>query len=61
MSDLEEADPERWVDRHGDGLYRYALLRLRAPDQAADVVQETFLEALRAEARSRGVPASERG
>src|SRR5271167_1175372 len=48
MSDEERVDPEAWVDRHGDGLYRYALLRLRSPDQAADVVQETFLEALRA-------------
>ncbi len=48
MNDVEQVDPERWVDRHGDGLYRYALLRLRAPDRAADVVQETFLEALRA-------------
>ncbi len=41
-------DPEEWVDRHGDGLYRYALSRLRSADLAADVVQETFLEALRA-------------
>jgi RNA polymerase sigma-70 factor (TIGR02943 family) len=41
-------DPEDWVDRHGDALYRYALLRLRSSDLAADVVQETFLEALRA-------------
>ena len=41
-------DPGDWVDRHGDCLYRYALLRLRSPDLAADVVQETFLEALRA-------------
>jgi RNA polymerase sigma-70 factor (ECF subfamily) len=29
-------------------LYRYALLRLGSPDSAADAVQETFLEALRA-------------
>ena len=41
-------EPEKWVDRHGDGLYRYALLRLRSPDAAADLVQETFLEALKA-------------
>ena len=54
-------DPEDWVDRHGDGLYRYALLRLRSPDLAADVVQETFLEALRAGAPSRGVRASGHG
>lgn len=48
MSDVRAADPETWVDRHGDGLYRYALLRLRSPDLAADAVQETFVEALRA-------------
>jgi len=48
MIDVQAADPETWVDRYGDSLYRYALLRLRAPDLAADVVQETFLEALRA-------------
>ncbi len=48
MNDHLRADPESWVDRHGDCLYRYAILRLRTPDLAADVVQETFLEALRA-------------
>jgi RNA polymerase sigma factor (sigma-70 family) len=42
------ADPESWVDRHGDCLYRYALLRLLSPDRAADIVQETFMEALNA-------------
>jgi RNA polymerase sigma-70 factor (ECF subfamily) len=47
MRDVQAADPETWVDRYGDSLYRYAILRLRAPDLAADVVQETFLEALR--------------
>lgn len=47
MSDDSVADPEAWVDRHGDVLYRYALFRLRSPELAADVVQETFLEGLR--------------
>jgi RNA polymerase sigma-70 factor (ECF subfamily) len=41
-------EPEKWVDRHGDGLYRYALLRLRSSDLAADIVQETFVDALQA-------------
>ena len=50
----EEDGPERWVDQHGDGLYRYALLRLRSPDLAADLVQETFLEALRANSAFQG-------
>jgi RNA polymerase sigma-70 factor, ECF subfamily len=48
MSDDSVAEPGAWVDRHGDVLYRYALLRLRSPEQAADVVQETFLEGVRA-------------
>ena len=48
MSVNAVTDPDDWVDRHGDALYRYALLRLRSPDLAADVVQETFLEAFRA-------------
>jgi RNA polymerase sigma-70 factor, ECF subfamily len=40
-------EPALWVDRYGDPLYRYAQLRVRAADIAADLVQETFLEALR--------------
>jgi RNA polymerase sigma-70 factor (TIGR02943 family) len=48
MSVHAVTDPEDWVDRHGDALYRYALLRVRSPDLAEDVVQETFLEAFRA-------------
>lgn len=48
MNDDQAGDPEGWVDQHGDCLYRYALLRLGTPDLAADAVQETFLEALRA-------------
>ena len=44
---MKAVDPETWVDRYGNILYRYAILRLRATDLAADVVQETFLQALR--------------
>ena len=41
-------DPAAWVDEHGDYLFRYALLRLRDATAAEDLVQETFLAALRA-------------
>ena len=54
MNEEPQVDPESWVDRHGDCLYRYALLRLRLPELAADVVQETFLEALRGRASFAG-------
>ena len=42
--------PEAWVDDYGDYLYRYALLRLRDASLAEDMVQETFLAALKASA-----------
>lgn len=41
------SDPERWVDEHGDYLFKYALSRLRDPLKAEDLVQETFLAALK--------------
>jgi RNA polymerase sigma-70 factor (TIGR02943 family) len=41
------ADPERWVDEHGDCLYRYALTRVRKEEVAEDLVQETLLAAVR--------------
>ncbi|MBW1982170.1 MAG: sigma-70 family RNA polymerase sigma factor [Deltaproteobacteria bacterium] len=40
-------DPETWVDEHGDALFRYALLRLKDPVLAEDMVQETLLAAFR--------------
>jgi RNA polymerase sigma-70 factor (TIGR02943 family) len=39
--------PERWVEAHGDCLYRYALLRVHKREIAQDLVQETFLAAVR--------------
>lgn len=44
----ESRDPSRWVDEHGDALYRFALLRVRDPDLAADLVQDTFLSGIKA-------------
>src|SRR5713226_5695894 len=41
------SDPERWVDDHGDYLLKYALMRLRDMTKAEDMVQETFLAALK--------------
>ena len=42
------SDPGTWVDRHGDVLVRYAMLRLGDPHLSEDLVQETFLAALKA-------------
>ena len=47
-------NPESWVDKYGDLLYRYALSRIQNPSTAEDLVQETFLAALRARDRFAG-------
>ena len=36
-----------WLNEHSDYLYRFALSRLRDPHLAEDVVQETFLAAIK--------------
>ena len=46
--------PARWVDEHGDILFRFALVRVRHPAQAEDLVQDTFLAALKARERFEG-------
>lgn len=40
-------DPGRWVGLHGDKLYGFALLRTGNPHVSQDLVQETFLAALK--------------
>lgn len=47
-------DPTRWVDDHGDCLYRYALVRVRKPEVAEDLVQDALLAAVRAQDRFAG-------
>ncbi len=46
--------PELWVDDFGDYLYGYALQRVGDTAVAEDLVQETFLAALRAQERFSG-------
>jgi RNA polymerase sigma-70 factor (ECF subfamily) len=52
-------DPRQWLGRHGDHLYRFALARVRAPNVAEDLVQETLLAAWQGRADFAG-QASER-
>ena len=48
------SNPDTWVEAYGDYLYRYAVLRVKDAAQAEDLVQDTFLAALRARERFKG-------
>lgn len=55
MSAASDAiDPERWVKEHGDIMFRYAYVRLKSHAVAEDIVQETFLAAMKAQERYQG-------
>lgn len=54
MADGRLSDPRAWVDSYGDFLYRFALVRLRDPDIAEELVQDTLLAALQSKARFAG-------
>ena len=42
----QRLDPSKWLDSHGDYLYRYALVRVRDASVAEDLLQETLLAAV---------------
>jgi RNA polymerase sigma-70 factor, ECF subfamily len=51
---VDPATVERWVDEHGDYLFKFALSRVRNRAMAEDLVQDTFIAALRAWERFKG-------
>ena len=42
----QRLEPGKWLDLHGDYLYRYALVRVRDAALAEDILQETLLAAV---------------
>ncbi|MGH8127241.1 MAG: sigma-70 family RNA polymerase sigma factor, partial [Gammaproteobacteria bacterium] len=47
-------DTSQWVNRHGDRLYRFALMRVRNVSVAEELVQETFLAGLQSQQSFKG-------
>lgn len=54
MDEEKRLNPELWVDLYGDVLFRFALARVSDRGAAEDLVQETFLAALRSGDRFKG-------
>lgn len=51
---LNGLQPEKWVDNYGDYLYNFAYFRVQSKEMAEDIVQETFISALKAKDSFRG-------
>jgi RNA polymerase sigma-70 factor (TIGR02943 family) len=47
-------EPQHWVEKYGDYLFNYAIVRVNDKDKAEDLIQETFLAGLKAQERFRG-------
>jgi RNA polymerase sigma-70 factor (ECF subfamily) len=54
IAEIPSLDPLQWVDQYGDLLYKFALSRIKDPATAEDLVQETFLAALRSQKNFQG-------
>jgi len=46
--------PEKWVEKYSDQLYQYARFRINNNEQAMDLVQDTFLSAIKAKGSFEG-------
>ncbi len=51
---MNELEPDKWVERFADYLFRYAFSRVNDQTVAEDLVQETFLSAWKARERFEG-------
>lgn len=49
-----KTNPSDWVNNHGDYLYNYAYSRVQSKETAEDLVQETFISALKSKDSFRG-------
>lgn len=54
MNVTRNFEPEKWVDKYSDELYRYTIVRVPDSGFAEDIVQETFLNAWRARETYKG-------
>lgn len=54
LTSIKAPEPQLWLDRYGDELYRFAFSRVRTATAAEELVQETLLSALRALESFRG-------
>lgn len=51
---MPDASADDWIDLHGQAMFRWAMVQVRDPEVAADLVQEALLAAVRSRDRFAG-------
>jgi RNA polymerase sigma-70 factor (ECF subfamily) len=54
LTPTDDCNPERWLDDHADALFCFAFKRIGRRDVCEDLVQETFVAALKSRERFSG-------
>lgn len=54
MKDVPKINSDAWVDQYGDALFHFALARVNKREIAEDLVQDTFLAAVKSQERFKG-------
>jgi len=54
MDGASKINADMWVEEYGDSLFHFALARVKEKEIAEDLVQETFLAAVKAKERFKG-------
>ncbi len=49
-----QLNPSEWINKYGDYLYNYAITRTQSQEIAKDLIQDTFLSALKAKKTFKG-------
>ena len=49
-----QAQPEEWLEQHGDALFKFAMLRVGKTHLAEDMVQETLIKGMKGFEKFRG-------
>ncbi len=51
---IKNIEPEKWVDNYGNYLYNYAWIRVGSKETAEDLIQDTFISALKSKDKFKG-------
>ena len=58
---MQKLDPNKWIDKYSDYLFKYTLARVSDYELSKDIVQDTFFSALKSAKNFEGKATKEPG